>query len=246
MRSVIAFRFILHRLRQGTFRREPVASAGQAAVRFRFADHFLPRRNELTSLPATARALTRAALSIRPAVTPLRRRVLLQLLFIDNPRVATAVGAFVLVVTAIAFLAGFDDLVPAERSRRRGEAVPFFALLDGVENARNVPHAAHGKLAVVRPIAARRRCEHDEVPVQPAGPTVRRVVVGRSEIVADLVRERQLGYFRRNSTVVVNERYYPGVEGALRRLVHSADGLRVGFVFLADPAGGSGSGGDPR
>lgn len=63
--------------------------------------------------------------------------------------------------------------------------------------------------------------------------------------MTDLVGQRQLRHLWRNTTVVVHECYYSGVQRAFRALVKTAHGFRVGFVFLADSARCSGRRGNP-
>jgi hypothetical protein len=61
----------------------------------------------------------------------------------------------------------------------------------------------------------------------------------RSEIVPDLVGQRQLRDFRRHSGVVVDERDDAGVQRPLGRVVDAVDVLGVTLVGLANAAGGA-------
>ena len=51
--------------------------------------------------------------------------------------------------------------------------------------------------------------------------------------MANLVRKCQLRYFRRNSTVVIDERNDARIETTFGGLINSTDCFRVGLVFLA-------------
>lgn len=55
--------------------------------------------------------------------------------------------------------------------------------------------------------------------------------------MANLVRKCQLGYFWRNSAVVINERNDTRVETAFCGLIDSTDCFRVRLVFLAYTSG---------
>lgn len=156
------------------------------------------------------------------------------------------VSTFVLVVTAVALFAVLDDLVAAEGARAGGEAVPLAAVAHRVQHRADVAHRARGELAVVRPVAGRRRREHYKVALLPARPALRRVVVRRAEVMSDFVRQRELADFGRHSAVVVDECDDAGVERPLRTLVHAADCLRVSLVLLTDAARGTARARYPR
>lgn len=142
MRPVIAPRLVGSRTRRGTLRRQTVAFRGPRAVGFGLAHLLPPNRYEIAGLAAAARPLARTALRVGPTVAALRRTVRLLVLETHDSRITANVVALVIVVTAVALLSGFDDLVSAERARRRGEAVPFFAVVDRVEYVRYVTNAA--------------------------------------------------------------------------------------------------------
>ena len=73
--------------------------------------------------------------------------------------------AFVVVVTAVALLTGFDDFVPAESTGRGFETVFLLAVFYGVQHQGYVTDAARRELAVVGSVTAGRRGEHYVVPV---------------------------------------------------------------------------------
>ena len=75
--------------------------------------------------------------------------------------------------------------------------------------------------------------------VKTAWPALLGVVVGRPEIVPDLVGQGQLRHFRRDPAVVVDKGDDAGVEAPLGRVVHAVDVLRVTLVRLANAAGGA-------
>lgn len=218
------------------------------------------QRNQYCPTPSPK---TLPALGAAAPLTPFSRGVVLPVLVAQQPRVAALVLALVVVVAAVALLPGFHDLVAAERPRRRREAVALLVVLDGVQDVRNIADAAARELAVVGAVAARRRREHDEVAVEATRAALRRVVVlnktqstdalthshepthRRSEVVADLVGQRQLGHLGGHPAVVIDERDDSGVERALRRLVHPPDGLSVSLVSLADASRRSRRAGHP-
>jgi hypothetical protein len=242
---VVAARLVGPGLRAGTLRRLAVALGGHRAVGLHLADLVGVGWDEAAGVAAAAGPLAGAALGAAAPLTPFGRGVVLPVLVAQQPRVAALVLALVVVVAAVALLPGFHDLVAAERPRRRREAVALLVVLDGVQDVRNIADAAARELAVVGAVAARRRREHDEVAVEATRAALRRVVVRRSEVVADLVGQRQLGHLGGHPAVVIDERDDSGVERALRRLVHPPDGLSVSLVSLADASRRSRRAGHP-
>lgn len=61
----------------------------------------------------------------------------------------------------------------------------------------------------------------------------------------NLVGQRQLGHFRRHTTVVIHKRNDAGVQRTLRTLIQSANGFRVRFVLFTNATGRSGRRCDP-
>lgn len=57
------------------------------------------------------------------------------------------------------------------------EAISLFYVAQGIEDVADIADAALGKFAVVRPIAARRRREHYEIPHRTSRPALIRVIV---------------------------------------------------------------------
>lgn len=142
------------------------------------------------------------------------------------------------IVTVLPGLFGVDAW-PAIYRRRAWpaltcEAVALFSGRDGVQHRTDVAPAALAELAVVGQVAAGGAGEHDEVAVRPARRAGAGPVVRRAHVVADLVRQRQLGDPRRHARVVVDEGDDAGVERALVGALRAADVVGERFVALAD------------
>jgi hypothetical protein len=99
------------------------------------------RRERCT--PALSAMLPSAALG-RLIVDPFEGREL--------PRVAAFIDALVVVVTAVAFLAGLYNLITTESAERGIEAVALLIVDYRIEDVANITDAALGELAVVRPV----------------------------------------------------------------------------------------------
>ena len=77
----------------------------------------------------------------------------------------------------------------------------------------------------------------DRRTVLAAGPALARVVVRRAKVVPDLVGQRQLGYFGRHRTIVVDKGDDARVQGSLGRVVDAVYVLGVPLVRFAIAAG---------
>lgn len=60
-----------------------------------------------------------------------------------------------------------------------------------------------------------------------------------------LMRQSQLRYLRRHTTVVIHESYNAGIEGSLSGLIQTGHGLGISLELLTDTAGCAGRGSDP-
>lgn len=78
------------------------------------------------------------------------------------------------------------------------------------------------------------RCVHDVVSVVSSGNAARGEVVRRTEVVTDLMSERNLGNFQRDFGVVIQEGDDTGVQRSSNVFASSVVVLGVGFVFFTD------------
>jgi len=146
----------------------------------------------------------------------------------------TTLGALLFIVSTVALLPLLDNLVAAERPVTLLEAIVFPIVHHGIEHGADVLQAAGGELVVVLSVARGGGREHDEVATRSTRPALNRVIVRRTEVMADLVGEGELGDFGRNPAVVVDEGDDAGVEAALGGVVDSVHILGVGFVLFTD------------
>ena len=98
---------------------------------------------------------------------------------------------FVIVESAVTFLAFLNDLVTAEGAVALGEAIRLPLLRDGVQDGRNVGFGAMREFVVIVSVAGSRRREHDVITLQSAGSAFLRVIVRRPEIVSDFMRNNR-------------------------------------------------------
>jgi hypothetical protein len=217
------------------------AIAGGTERALRLLPALIPRLegDENAAVWIAARTLARTALGMGSSTASLRRLINCLLIVRDNPRIATSISALIRIKSTVTLLANLDNFIATESALGHLKAVPLLALLDRVQHIRNVPDRALREFTVVWTVSAGRTRKHYKVSWQSSGATFQRIIVRRAEIVADFMGQRQLGHLWRDSTVVVHEGYDAGVQGTLRALIHAGYGFGVGFVFFADPSGGS-------
>lgn len=175
--SIIALGLIVTRFRIRALSRRPIARRTPGTLRFFLTGYIGKAGDKLAGIVITAWSLRWAALRSGPSRTPLGRSVQPQVHLADDPRVAALVGTFLVVEPAIAFLADFNDLIAAECSLRRLEAVSLLAVLDRIQHVRDVPYGTGGKFTIVRTIAAGGTGEHDEVSVDASWAALGGIVV---------------------------------------------------------------------
>jgi len=146
----------------------------------------------------------------------------------------TTLSTLLFIVSTVALLPLLDNLVATERPITLLKAIVFPIVHHGIEHGADVLQAAGGELVVVLSVARGGGREHDEVATRSTRPALNRVIVRRTEVMADLVGEGELGDFGRNPAVVVDEGDDAGVEAALGGVVDSVHILGVGFVLFTD------------
>ena len=158
---------------------------------------------------------------------------------------AATLRAFLLVVSTITLLPLLHDLVPAERPVALLETVVLPVVHHGVQHRTDVLQTARRELVVVLSVTGGRRRKHDEVSTSAAWPTLDRIIMGGAKVMANLVRESELGDLGGHPAVVVDEGDDARVEASLGGVVDSVDILGVGFVLLTDATACATSRGDP-
>lgn len=154
LRPVVALRLVLPRLRLRALARRSIAHRAPRALRLLAAPRAQFGGNERAAVRVAARALAGTALRARPPAAALGGRVERQVVLADDPGIAAAVAALVVVEAAVALLADLHDLVAAEGALADLEAVALLRVVDGVQHVGDVADRALREFAVVGPIAA--------------------------------------------------------------------------------------------
>lgn len=175
--SVIALGLIVAGLRLRALGRRPVTGGTPRALGFLLAGDVRVARNELARVTIAARSLRRTALRTGLPRATLSGGVQPEIYLADNPRIAAPVRTFLVVEPAVTLFTNFNNLITAEGTLRREEAVALLVVFDGVQHVRDVPYRTARELAVVGAVSAGGTGEHNVVPVDATRAALGGVVV---------------------------------------------------------------------
>lgn len=132
--AVIALGLVIPRLWLGALCGSAIAAGTPRALCLLSALDVLVCLVERTAVMPTTRTLTRTALSALSSRAPLGRSIETQIVLIDLPWIAALVQALFVVKPTIALFPALHNLIPAERTLGRLEAVTLLIVLDCVQH----------------------------------------------------------------------------------------------------------------
>lgn len=138
--SVIAFSLVVARFRFRALGRCTIARGTPGALGLFPALDILVRLVERATVVSAARSLAGTALGSLPPRTSTGCRIQTQVILIDLSWITALVQTLFVIKATVTLFAALYDLITAERTLGRLEAVAFLVVLDRVQHIRNVPN----------------------------------------------------------------------------------------------------------